>query len=55
MRLVAQRIEGGAGAASTAADERDLDLVAAGGKGVVAKLQCAHSGCRRRAFDKLPA
>ena len=39
VRLVPQRIEGGARASSAATDQRDLDLVAAGGKRGVAKFE----------------
>ncbi|MGZ3355169.1 MAG: hypothetical protein ACXVBO_09985 [Isosphaeraceae bacterium] len=47
VRMVPQRIEGGARASSAATDERDFDLVAAGGKRGVAKLERANRGRRR--------
>src|SRR5271157_5082946 len=47
VRMVAQRIEGGARASSAATDQRDLDLVAARGKRGGAKLERANRGRRR--------
>jgi len=47
VRMVPQRIEGGARASSAATDEREFDLVAAGGKRGVAKLERANRGRRR--------
>ncbi len=54
VRLIPERIERSARASSPATDERDLDLVAAGGKSGVAKLERADRG-RRRACHKLSA
>ncbi len=54
--LVQQRIGGGARAAAAAADEGDLDLVAAGGMRRLAEFERAERGHRgRRAFDEIPA